>query len=56
MASQTGTVVVYRSGEKLEVLARNSLNEPILATPAIVDEKLYVRTKSALYAFGHVTP
>ena len=56
VASQTGTVVVYRSGEKLEVLARNSLNEPILATPAIVDEKLYVRTKSALYAFGHVTP
>ena len=52
VASQPGVVVVYRAGEKLEVLARNSLDEPILATPAIVDGNLYVRTKSQLYAFG----
>jgi len=34
------------------VLARNELAEPILATPAIVDGKIYVRTLSNLYAFG----
>ena len=51
-ASQLGVVVVYRAGETLEVLARNSLDEPIIATPAIVEGKLYVRTKSRLYAFG----
>jgi hypothetical protein len=34
------------------VLARNELAEPILATPAIVDGKIYVRTLSHLFAFG----
>lgn len=52
VASQSGMVVVYRVGETLEVLARNALDEPILATPAIVDGKLYVRTQGRLFAFG----
>jgi outer membrane protein assembly factor BamB len=52
VASQPGVVVVYRAGDTLEVLARNPLNEPLLATPAIVDDTLYVRTRSQLYAFG----
>jgi outer membrane protein assembly factor BamB len=52
VASQSGVVVVYRAGDLLEVLARNSLDEPILATPAIMDGHLYMRTKSQLYAFG----
>ena len=52
VASQHGVIVVYRAGETLEVLARNSLDEPILATPAILDGNLYVRTESQLYAFG----
>jgi outer membrane protein assembly factor BamB len=52
VASQSGVVVIYRAGETLEVLARNPLGEPILATPAIVDGNLYVRTKSQLYAFA----
>ena len=52
VASQQGVVVVYRASDTLEVLARNALEEPILATPAIADGHLYVRTKSQLYAFG----
>lgn len=52
VASQQGVVVVYRAGNTLEVLARNALEEPILATPAIVGGTLYVRTKSQLYAFS----
>jgi outer membrane protein assembly factor BamB len=52
VASQQGVLVVYRAGDSLEVLARNPLNEPVLATPAIVDGQLYVRTQSQLYAFG----
>jgi outer membrane protein assembly factor BamB len=51
-ASQPGVIVIYRAGPKLEVLAQNDLKEQILATPAIADGKLYVRTLSALYAFG----
>jgi outer membrane protein assembly factor BamB len=50
--SQPGVAVVYRAGDTLEVLARNALDEPVLATPAIVEGVLYVRTKGHLYAFG----
>ncbi len=49
--SQAGVVVIYRAGDTLEVLARNALNEQVLATPAIIGKTLYVRTKSRLYAF-----
>lgn len=51
-ASETGAVIVFRAGDKLDVLARNELGESILATPAIADHKLYVRTDKHLWAFG----
>ena len=50
--SRPGVVVVFEAGEVLKVLARNDLGEEIVATPAIVDGKLYVRTEHHLYAFG----
>ncbi len=49
--SQPGTAVVYRAGAPLEVLARNPLGEEVLATPAIADNTLYIRTLSTLFAF-----
>lgn len=52
VSSQRGVVVVLTAGDKLEVLARNDLKEPILATPALVDGKIYIRTETNLYAFG----
>jgi outer membrane protein assembly factor BamB len=54
-ASDAGTVVVFEARDTLEVVARNELEEPILATPAIVDGTIYVRTLSHLYAFGSGT-
>ena len=51
IGSQSGTIVVLRSGETLEVLARNDIGESIMATPAIVDGVIYLRTGSALDAF-----
>lgn len=51
-ASQSGTVAVFSAGDTLEVLARNKLGEPVQATPAIVEDKLYLRTEKRLYAFG----
>jgi outer membrane protein assembly factor BamB len=51
-ASRDGVVVVFTAGDKLKVLARNDLGEPIAATPAPVDGVLYVRTEGHLYAFG----
>ena len=52
IASEEGVVAVLDAGEQLNVLARNKLDGDILATPAIVDGKLYVRTESELYAFA----
>ena len=49
---QPGVPVIYRAGETLEVLARNPLGEAVVATPAILDRKLYVRTAQHLFAFG----
>ena len=55
-ASQPGVLVVYRAGDTLEVLARNALDEPVIATPAIAGGTLYVRTKTLVYAFGAAAP
>jgi outer membrane protein assembly factor BamB len=52
VASEEGVVVVLDGGAELKVLAKNKLDGQILATPAIVDGKIYVRTENTLYAFG----
>ena len=51
-ASAEGKIAVLRFADKLEVVARNDLAEPIVATPALVDGRLYVRTTKSLQAFG----
>jgi outer membrane protein assembly factor BamB len=51
-ASGEGVVTVIRAGDKLEVVARNDLGEPVFATPAIVEGKVYVRSTGHLWAFG----
>ena len=45
-------VVVLDAGEQLKVLATNKLDGAILATPALADGNIYVRTENHLYAFG----
>ncbi len=50
--SRNGIITVVEDGEKLNILAKNDLDEIISATPAIVDNKIYVRTDTNLYAFG----
>jgi outer membrane protein assembly factor BamB len=51
-ASVSGTIVVFRTGDTLEVLARNDLAESVVATPAIGANNLYVRSAQHLWAFG----
>ena len=51
ITSSEGIVTVLKSGDTLEILARNDLGEPIFATPAPVDEMLYIRTSRHLWAF-----
>ena len=50
--AQPGVAVIYRAGDSLDVLARNALGESVIATPAMVEGKLYVRTAEHLFAFG----
>jgi outer membrane protein assembly factor BamB len=52
-ASKRGTVCVIKIGDKLEVLARNKFGEEILATPAVADGRIYLRTASRVYAIGN---
>jgi outer membrane protein assembly factor BamB len=52
IASADGVVVVLDAGDELKILARNTLDSGILATPAVIGGNLYVRTDRYLYAFG----
>ena len=52
VASHNGKVVVFEAGDKLNIISNNNLKDKILATPAIVDDNLYLRTAKYLYAFG----
>ena len=52
MASETGKVVVLAPGGGLEPVVVNDLHDDIYATPAISDDKIYVRTRGWLYCFG----
>lgn len=52
VASQQGVAVVFAADDTLRILARNELGESILATPAVVDGKIFLRTATRLWAFG----
>lgn len=48
LASENGTVTVLKNSPNYETLARNELGEAIVATPAIADGALWVRTRAKL--------
>ncbi|MEO6245807.1 MAG: PQQ-binding-like beta-propeller repeat protein [Opitutaceae bacterium] len=50
LTSERGMVTILRTGEKLDVVARNSLAEGVRSTPALVGKTLVVRTKDQLWA------
>jgi outer membrane protein assembly factor BamB len=52
VASRNGIVTVFEAGDNLNILAQNQLDDKIMATPAVVDNKLYIRTAGSLFAFG----
>jgi outer membrane protein assembly factor BamB len=51
-ASTRGNITVIEAADNLNVLARNKIGERVTATPAIADDKLYVRAANHLWAFG----
>jgi outer membrane protein assembly factor BamB len=52
LAGENGTVVVLKNGPDYKELARNDVGESILATPAIADGRLFVRTRTQLLCFA----
>ncbi len=51
-ASEDGEVFVLKAGNSYELLARNSMGEVCMATPAISDGMLIVRTRGHLYCIS----
>jgi outer membrane protein assembly factor BamB len=54
LASEDEDVVVVRMGDRLEVLATNTLTgQSFIASPAIVDEELYLRSQTHLFKISN---
>ena len=51
-ASDRGQVTVIEAADALKVVGRCDLNEPTMATPAIVERMLIIRSAGHLWAFG----
>ena len=49
LSSEDGDISVVSAGTKFEVLKTNTMDEPVMATPAISDGMLIVRTQHQLY-------
>jgi len=52
VASDRGTITVVKAGDAFEVLAHNDLGDPIIASPAMAENALYIRSAKRLWAFG----
>ena len=49
-----GKVSVIKAGAQWEVLRVNDLGDDCFATPAIVEDRIYIRTRSRLYCFANL--
>jgi outer membrane protein assembly factor BamB len=52
VAKEEGDTSVVQLGEKPKILANNALKEPLLATPAIANGAIYLRTDKHLYCIA----
>jgi len=51
-ATEDGEVYVVKAGPTFELVATNKLDAAMLATPAISEGRLFIRTKDEILAFG----
>lgn len=52
VANEAGEIYVLAAGRKYKQLAKNAMNDGIMATPTIAGNRIYVRTLSKLYCVG----
>jgi outer membrane protein assembly factor BamB len=53
LTSEEGDTFVLKAGPKHKVLHTNSLGEPVYASPAIADGRIFIRGEHNLYAIGN---
>lgn len=51
-ANEDGILAVVRAGKDWDLMASNDLGEPLFATPALSDGRIYVRGQKSLFSFG----
>jgi outer membrane protein assembly factor BamB len=52
LSNEDGEMLVIAAGEKFKHLATNSMGELLMATPALSDGVMYVRSSASLFAVG----
>ena len=52
LVNESGVTYVLRAGDQYELMATNDLKEDVLATPAVLGGRIYVRTKQQLLCIG----
>ena len=52
LASEDGDVFVVKAGRQYELLQKNVMGQPLMATPALTQGMLIVRADNAIYALG----
>ena len=53
MTSEDGDTFIVKAGPKHEVIGTNSIGEPVYASPAIADGRIFIRGEKNLYAIGN---
>jgi outer membrane protein assembly factor BamB len=52
LSNEDGEILVLGAGDKFSHLATNSMGELLMATPALSEGVMYVRSSSSLFAIG----
>ena len=50
--SETGETIVVRSGRQPSVIARNDLGERLIASPAVSNGQIFLRSDGRLFCVG----
>lgn len=53
--NEDGKVFVFLAEPKFKLLARNTMDEEVMATPAVADNRLYIRGKTHLFCIGRAS-
>ena len=52
LSSEDGEMMVIAAGRQFRMIATNTIGEPLMATPALSDGVMYVRSSSSVFAVG----